>query len=118
MKSNRNLTQEERYTLGYMKGFRIGSILQMREILIIILHNKSKGQGYTPCRATIHKINREIDVLWLGKVINALYNDQLSVETFELQYDRLFLTANSYNSPVTQKDFDKLPLQRIAGASE
>jgi hypothetical protein len=118
VKSNRKLTWEERYALNYMKGFRIGSIVEARKILVRILHMKGKEQGHAPCRETLHKINREIDIPWLDEVIITVCDDRLSVEDFELYYDRLFLVADKSKSSIWQGDFDKLPLHGIAGVGE
>jgi hypothetical protein len=77
-----------------------------------------KEQGHAPCRETLHKINREMDIPWLDEVIFTVCDDQLSVEDFELYYDRLFLVADESKSSAWQRDFDKLPLQGITVVSE
>jgi hypothetical protein len=101
-----------------MKGVRIGSISQTRKILVRILHMKGKEQGHAPRRETLHKINREMDIPWLDEVIITVCNDRLSVEDFELYYDRLFLVADESKSSAWHRDFDKLPLQGITGVGE
>ena len=73
MKSKRKLTKEERYILDHMGGARIALILQIRDVLFKCLHLKEKEQGYTLNKATINKIKREIDVPWIGKIINVIY---------------------------------------------
>ena len=115
MKSKRKLTQEERYVLGYMGGYRIGRIQAKREMLIRSLHIKGKEQGCTPSKATICKINREIDMPWMDKVFYAILADQLSLEAFELYYDRLFLATDGPVNPDRERKFDKRPLQGTTG---
>jgi len=118
MKNKRKLTEEERYALNYMAGARMALIYEMRGILIKVLHIKEKEHGRTPDKATIRKINREIDAPWMGKVVNVIYNDKLSPETFYLHYDRLFLAADNPRKPEGLKSFDKFPLQGITGVCE
>ena len=110
MKSKRILTYEEKYTLDFLSGYRTGKIEADREILIRVLHLKGKEQGRIPCKATICKINREIDITWMSEVIMALCKDQLSLETFEMYYDRLFLVTNASKCKGLM-NFDKHPLQ-------
>jgi len=118
VKSKRSLTQEERYILDYIGGARIALIDSLRNMLIKILHYKGKEQGRIPSKTTIQKINREIDAPWLGKVINAVYNDRLSLEVFELHYDKLFLNKDDSGNPEGLRNFDKLPLKGTTGVCE
>ena len=101
-----------------MGGARIALILQIREVLFKFLHLKEKEQGYTLNKATINKIKREIDVPWIGKIINVICNDRLSLEMFELHYDKLFLVAEEPQDTSKLRDFTKKPLKGITGINE
>lgn len=115
MKGKRELTQEERHVLNYMGGARISLIHTMREVLIKFLQAKGKEQGRTLSKAIICKINREIDVPWMGKVCNVVFKDKMSLETLELYYDRLFLDAYTPVKPEGLRNFDKYPLRGTTG---
>ena len=111
MKGNRKLTQEEQYVLGYMEGYRIGQIRAMRKMFIRSLRIKGEEQGRTPGKTTICKINREIDMPWMEKAMIAVLTDQLSLEAFELYYDRLFLATDDSENQTKLKKFDRRPLE-------
>ena len=85
------LTYEERYELGYLKGIRIGKIEVIRKILINCLHLKGKEQGTEINKELIQKINREIDTEFLGKIIHDVYYDKLSIKDIGTNYHTLFL---------------------------
>jgi hypothetical protein len=113
MKAKRNLTQEERYIFDYAQGARTALIESMRDCLIKALRIRNEEQGHILDKATIIKIKREIDVAWIGKVLNAVYNNHLSVAMFELHYDRLFLSADNPKGSSKLKDFDKHPVRGL-----
>ncbi|MCL2008319.1 MAG: hypothetical protein FWG77_09565 [Treponema sp.] len=85
------LTYEEKYLLGYMKGYRIGSIEVVREILIHCLNMKAKEQDTVTSKKIIQKINREIDIVFLEEIILNLMKDNISARKLEMYYDRIFL---------------------------
>ena len=85
------LTYEEQYELGYLKGIRIGKIEVIRKILINCLHLKGKEQGTGISNELIQKINREIDTEFLVKIIFNVFDDKLSIKDIDTNYHTLFL---------------------------
>jgi len=86
-----NLSYEERYQLGYLRGYRIGRIETTREILIKCLHRKCKEQNVVLDKKLVQKINREIDIEFLGSILLCIGNDIITVKELEKCYDMLFL---------------------------
>ena len=85
------LSYEDRYLLGYMKGYRIGMIETARKILIRCLHINGKEQGIVPAKNLILKVNRETDTKFLNALLFDVYKDKLPVKELEMHYDMYFL---------------------------
>ena len=94
MRNKPTLSYEDRYTLGYMEGYRIGSITVTREILIRSLIIKGKEQSFKPTKKIIQKINREIDIDFLHQIMFTIVNDKLPVKELEIYYDMIFLVPD------------------------
>ena len=105
MKQN-YLSNEERYQLGYMQGYRIGRIEARREVLIECLYEMGKKQNYIPCKKIIKKINREIDFDFLAGLIFSLANEKLLVKDLENCYNKLFLIPNENKKSFWRWPFD------------
>jgi len=88
------LSYEERYRFGYLQGYRIGRIKSTRKILIKCLNKWGKKQGCFPCKKVIQKINREIDLDFLGGLILSIVHEKLLVKELGNCYDMLFLLPN------------------------
>ena len=88
------LTYEERYNLGYMEGYRIGSIQVAREILIRGLTIKAKEQGFASFKGIIKKINREVDTGLLQEILLNIMNEKISIRELEKCFDMIFLVPN------------------------
>ena len=90
LKNKRDLTYDERYWLGYLEGYRIGKISVNREILIRCLHIEGKKENLKPSKALIQKINREIDIAFLTKVLLTVSGGKMSLKELEIYYDMFF----------------------------
>ena len=88
------LTYEENYLLGYMEGYRIGSIKVTREILIRCLKIKAREQGFASLKDIIQKINRDVDTAFLQEILFYVMKDKISVRELEMCYDMVFLVLN------------------------
>ena len=86
-----DMTNEQRWALGYMEGYRIGRITSVRETLISCVNMEGKGNN-APSRKLIQKINRETDRRVLLKMVLLLLSRELSVEELEAYFDMVFLT--------------------------
>ena len=89
---NNEMTYNERYALGYMKGFRKGKITGIRECLISSLRKIGAEQSHTSSTTLIQRINRETDDRVLLKALLFLIEDKLTVEELETCYDLVFLS--------------------------
>ena len=101
MRNKYTLTYEERYLLGYMKGYRIGQITSAREILTRCLTIKGKEQGFMPTKRIIQKINRETDLDFLHEILFNIMKDKLSVKELEICCDRIFLIPDEEKNTKT-----------------
>ena len=90
----RKMTYEENYNIGFLEGYRIGRVTATRETLIRVLREKGKEHGATPSRQLIQKINREIDIGILDKVIFTILPDNMALEELETYFDMFFLTPD------------------------
>jgi len=93
MAENDELTYQDKYDLGYAKGYRIGSIESSRKIAIRCLKTAGK-----PSKRLIHKINHEVDRRILRNVIFSVLRQSVTVEMLEDIYDDLTPTKDQFGN--------------------
>jgi len=93
------MTSEEKYQqLGYAKRKRIVMIEVRRELLIKAINDNSKKESFKPSKDLFKKVNREIDLPFLKKIMILLWLDKITVKGLEENYDTIFLTQDEvYN---------------------
>ena len=77
--------------LGFMEGYRIGSIESVRNILIRTLNSKGKKQDTVVSKKILRNISREIDGDFLEEIMYSILADKLSVKELDMYYDMFFL---------------------------
>ena len=105
MKTRCTLSNEEKYLLGYMRGFRLGQIEVSREILIRYLYIDAKKHNYIPSKVMIKKINRETDIEFLENIILYIFNNKLSAEELDSDYDIFFLVPDKEGKKCLLKQY-------------
>ena len=88
------MTFEERYQLGFAEGVRIGTTTTTRKILTNIINSYAKEEGVRPSKTLFQKINREIDLPFLKKMMRLLWREKISIKGLEENYDAIFLTQD------------------------
>jgi hypothetical protein len=95
IKKKKELSYEEGYLLGLMEGRRLGMIEWLRERIIYFIKEKSKKNGILPSKKLIQKINNEIDIFFLLRILTDILQDEkLSITELDKYYDMLFFVPN------------------------
>ena len=111
MKNKIELSKKEKHELNYLAGNRIASIVHMRRFLMKIIKIKADEQGYIISKEIIQKINREIEMPFIGTLCNYIFTGKLTIKYVDENYDRLFFMPNDTRKSADERVFDEIPLK-------
>jgi len=94
MGKKRALSYQERFQLGYLRGFRIGSVRASRRALVYCLRELAAKDGAVIEKGLLNRIEREIDVEFLDELFGSVLGGRTPVGEVEANYDRLFLVPS------------------------